>query len=44
MVKLGNHAADEMEGRGILFSYIEAALISPDRIAQDVTDPALSHS
>ena len=30
MVKLSNHTADEMEGRGTLFSYIEAALISPD--------------
>jgi len=29
MVKLSNHTADEMEGRGTLFSYIEAALISP---------------
>jgi hypothetical protein len=31
-------------GRGILFSYIEAALISPDRVAQDVTDPAPTRS
>ena len=36
--------ADEMEGRGILLSYIEAALTSPDRVVQDMTDPALSRS
>jgi hypothetical protein len=33
MVKLSKHTADEMEGRGILLSYIEAALTSPDRVA-----------
>jgi hypothetical protein len=44
MVKLSKHTADEMEGRGILLSYIEATLISPDRVAQDATDPALSRS
>ena len=44
MVKLGKHTTDEMEGRGILLSYIEAALISPDRVARDATDPALSRS
>jgi len=33
-----------MEGRGILHSYIEAALASPDQVAQDPTDPALSRS
>ena len=27
-----------------MLSYIEAALISPDRVAQDATDPALSRS
>lgn len=33
-----------MEDRGILLAYIEAALTSPDRVTQDVTDPALSRS
>src|SRR2546423_12300483 len=42
MVKLSKHAADEMAGRAILLSYIEAALASPDRVVQDMTDPALS--
>ena len=44
MIKLSKHAADEMGGRGILQSHIEAALASPDRIAQDATDPTLSRS
>ena len=44
MIKLSKHTADEMESRGILFSYIEAALASPDRLAPDATDPALSRS
>jgi hypothetical protein len=44
MVKLSKHTVDEMEGRGILLAYIEAALISPDRVVQDATDPALSRS
>jgi hypothetical protein len=44
MVKLSKHTADEMEGRGILLSYIEAALTSPGRVVQDMTDPALSRS
>jgi hypothetical protein len=44
MVKLSKHTADEIEQRGILVSYIEAALTSPDRVTQDVTDPALSRS
>jgi hypothetical protein len=44
MIKLSKHTADEMERRGILLSYIEGALTSPDRVAQDVTDPALSRS
>ncbi len=44
MIKLSKHTADEMEGRGILLSYIEAALASPDRVAQDATDSALSRS
>jgi hypothetical protein len=26
MIKLSKHTTDEMEGRGILFSYIEAAI------------------
>jgi hypothetical protein len=33
-----------MEGRGILFAYIEATLTSPDRVVQDGTDPDLSRS
>ena len=41
MVKLSKHTADEMEGRGILLSYIEAALTSPDRVVRDLTNPAL---
>jgi Domain of unknown function (DUF4258) len=44
MVKLSKHTADEMEERSILLSYIEAALTSPDRVARDATDPALSRS
>ena len=44
MVKLSKHTADEIKRGGILLSYIEAALTSPDRVAQDVTDPALSRS
>jgi hypothetical protein len=44
MVKLSKHIADEMGGRGILLSYIEAALTAPDRVAQDTTDPALSRA
>jgi hypothetical protein len=44
MVKLSKHTTDEMEGRGILLSYIEAGLTSPDRVVQDMTDPALSRS
>ncbi|MBV8737416.1 MAG: DUF4258 domain-containing protein [Alphaproteobacteria bacterium] len=44
MIKLSKHTTDEMETRAILFSYIEAALTSPDRVAQDLTDPALSRS
>ena len=44
MTKLSKHTADEMVERGILLSYIEAALTSPDRIVQDTTDPALSRS
>jgi hypothetical protein len=44
VVKLSKHTADEMAGRGILLSYIEAALTAPDRVAADPTDPALSRS
>ncbi|MGH7097581.1 MAG: DUF4258 domain-containing protein [Stellaceae bacterium] len=44
MIKLSKHTADEMERRGILSSYIEAALAAPGRVAQDATDPALSRS
>jgi hypothetical protein len=33
-VKLSKHTADEMTGRGILLSYIEAALTSPDRVVR----------
>jgi hypothetical protein len=44
MVMLSKHTSDEMEGGGILLSYIEAALTSPDRVVQDMTDPALSRS
>jgi hypothetical protein len=44
MVKLSKHTVDEMEGRGILVAYIEAALISADRVVQDATDAALSRS
>ena len=44
MVKLSKHTADEMAGRGILLSYIEAALTSPDRVVRDMTDPVLSRS
>jgi hypothetical protein len=44
MIKLSKHTADEMQGRGILLSYIEAALTSPDRLTQDATDPALRRS
>ena len=34
MIKLSKHMTDEMEERGILFSYIEAALTTPVRVAQ----------
>ena len=44
MIKFSKHTADEMAGRGILHSYIEAALTSPDRVMQDATDPALTRS
>jgi hypothetical protein len=44
MINLSKHTADEMQGRGILLSYIEAALTSPDRLTQDATDPALRRS
>ncbi len=44
MVKLSKHTTDEMEVRGILLSYIEAALTSSDRVVTDTTDPALSRS
>jgi len=44
VIKLSKHTADEIEGRGILRSYIEGALASPDQVAQDPTDPALSRS
>jgi len=44
MVRLSKHTTDEMEGRGILLSYIEAALTSPDRVVPDMTDPAPSRS
>ena len=44
MLKLSKHTADEMNGRGILLSYIEAALTSPDRAVPDPTDPALRRS
>jgi hypothetical protein len=33
MVQLSKHTTDEMERRGILLSYLEAALTSPDRVA-----------
>ena len=44
MVRLSKHTVDEMEGRGILFSYIKAALASPDRLARDATDLGLTRS
>jgi hypothetical protein len=44
MVMLSKHTTDEMEGRSILLSYVEAALTSPNRVVQDMTDPALSRS
>ena len=44
MLKLSKHTADEMNGRGILLSHIEAALTSPDRVVPDPTDPALRRS
>jgi hypothetical protein len=44
MIKLSKHTADEMTGRGILDSYIEAALTSPDRVTDDATDPTLRRS
>jgi hypothetical protein len=40
MIKLSKHMVDEMAGRGILLSYIEAALASPDRVAQDCDRPS----
>jgi hypothetical protein len=33
-----------MARRGIMLSYIEAALASPDRVAPDATDPTLKRS
>ena len=44
MIKLSKHTSDEMEARGILHSHIEATLTSPDRVAEDATDPALRRS
>ena len=44
MIKLSKHTSDEMEARGILYSYVEAALTSPDRVTKDATDPALTRS
>lgn len=44
MIKLSRRTADERERRGILFSYIDAALASPDRVAPDATDPTLNRS
>ncbi|MGH7063603.1 MAG: DUF4258 domain-containing protein [Stellaceae bacterium] len=44
MIKLSKHTTDEMAARGITLSYIEVALASPDRVAPDATDPALSRS
>jgi hypothetical protein len=44
MLRLSKHTIDEMEGRGILLSYIVAALASPDRAAPDPTDRGLIRS
>jgi hypothetical protein len=44
MIKLSKHTADEMGERGILLSYIEAALAAPDRVTGDPADPRLTRS
>ena len=44
MLRLSKHTAEEMDGRRIRLTYIEAALASPDRVASDPNDPALTRS
>jgi hypothetical protein len=43
MVKLSKHTVDEMDGRGISLTNIEAALASPDRQTPD-PNPGLTCS
>ena len=44
MIRLSKHIADDLDRRGNLLDYIETALLAPDRIAADPSDPALSRS
>ena len=44
MVRLSKHTADEMGGRKITTSYIEAALARPDWTIPDPTDPMLTRT
>jgi len=44
MLKLSNHVVREMEKRGIVLAYIEAALAAPDRVMVDPTDADLTRS
>jgi hypothetical protein len=44
MIKLSKHITDEMDGRGITRHYIEAAVLTPDWVTRDPTQPALTRS
>jgi hypothetical protein len=44
MIRLSKHIADEMAGRRILLSYVEATVAAPDRETTDPTDVTLNRS
>lgn len=44
MVRFSKHLTDEMARRGILRSYIEAALEALEQITRDAVDPMLTRS
>ena len=44
LIRLSRHTSDEMPRRGIVLSYIEAALANADWTMPDPTDPALTRS
>ena len=44
MITLSKHILDEMGSRGISLSYIERALVQPDRTTPDPVQPGLSRA